>query len=169
MTRFFLGLGSNLGDRAAYLERAISALQAPDLRILRVSPVYETAPQGNANQPAFLNAVAEGETPLPAGRLLHRCSVIEQALKRKRDIPNGPRTIDIDLLLFGQAVIHSDTLEIPHPRYRERRFVLQPLWDLAPGLRDPETQRTVEEMLAGTEEQAVRKTHIALHVEGDGS
>ncbi|WP_180542006.1 2-amino-4-hydroxy-6-hydroxymethyldihydropteridine diphosphokinase, partial [Nevskia soli] len=82
MTRFFLGLGSNLGDRAAYLERALSALKAPDLRITRVSPVYETAPVGLTDQPAFLNAVAEGLTSISAERLLHRCGYIEEALKR---------------------------------------------------------------------------------------
>lgn len=165
MTRFFLGLGSNLGDRAAYLERALSALKAPDLRITRVSPVYETAPVGLTDQPAFLNAVAEGLTSISAERLLHRCGYIEEALKRRRDIPNGPRTIDIDILLYGDERIHSGELEVPHPRYRERRFVLQPLADLEPGLRDPETHRTVEEMLAETTDQVVRRTHIELAVE----
>ncbi len=165
MTRFFLGLGSNLGDRAAYLERALSALKAPDLQITRVSPVYETAPVGFTDQPAFLNAVAEGLTSLSAERLLHRCSYIEQALKRRRDFPDGPRTIDIDILLFGDESIHSSDLDVPHPRYRGRRFVLQPLADLEPGLRDPETRRTVEEMLPDTTDQVVRRTHIVLAVE----
>jgi 2-amino-4-hydroxy-6-hydroxymethyldihydropteridine diphosphokinase len=165
LTRFFLGLGSNLGDRAAYLERALSALKAPDLQIVRVSPVYETAPVGLTDQPAFLNAVAEGLTSISAERLLHRCDCVEQAFKRRRDIPNGPRTIDIDILLYGDESIRSSELDVPHPRYRERRFVLQPLADLEPGLRDPETQRTVEEMLAETTDQVVRRTHITLAFE----
>jgi len=165
LTRFFLGLGSNLGDRASYLERALSALKAPDLQITRVSPVYETAPVGFTDQPSFLNAVAEGLTSISAERLLHRCGYIEEALKRVRDTPNGPRTIDIDILLYGDESIHSSELDVPHPRYRERRFVLQPLADLEPGLRDPETQRTVPEMLAETMDQVVRRTQIVLAVE----
>ena len=166
MTRFFLGIGSNLGDRAAYMERALSALKAEDLQITRVSPVYETAPQGLADQPSFLNAVAEGMTSISAQRLLVRCTLIEKALKRRRDIPNGPRTIDLDILFFGDHIIHASDLEIPHPRYRDRRFVLQPLADLEPGLRDPATQRSVEEMLADTSDQVVRRTHITLSIEG---
>ncbi len=165
MTRFFLGLGSNLGDRASYLERALSALKATDLRITRVSPVYETAPVGLVDQPAFLNAVAEGETALSPERLLRRCNLIEHALKRQRDIPNGPRTVDIDILLYGETILHSDELELPHPRYRERRFVLQPMADLEPGLRDPVSQRTAKEMLADTTDQIVRRTPITLSVE----
>ena len=165
MTRFFLGLGSNLGDRAAFLERALATLKAPDLQIVRVSPVYETAPVGFTDQPAFLNAVAEGLTSISAERLLHRCDCVAQAFKRRRDIPNGPRTIDIDILLYGDESIRSSELDVPHPRYRERRFVLQPLADLEPGLRDPETQRTVEEMLAETTDQVVRRTHITLAFE----
>ena len=165
MTRFFLGLGSNLGDRAAYLERALSALKADDIQITRVSPVYETAPQGFTDQPPFLNAVAEGETSLSAQRLLGRCSLIEKALRRRRNIPNGPRTIDIDILFYADQIIHCGNLEVPHPRYRDRRFVLQPLADLEPGLRDPITQRTVEEMLADTCDQSVRRTHVMLAIE----
>ncbi len=132
----YFGLGSNLGDRAALLRFAVERLQAPDLRLLRVSSVYETEPVGLRAQPMFLNMVAEFESSLSPRELLERAQLVEQELGRVRTVPNGPRTIDIDLLLCGDLLVNEDDLIVPHPRYRERRFVLDPLLELNPGLRD---------------------------------
>lgn len=143
----YLGLGSNIGERERNLEQALARLEASDLRITRVSPVYETEPVGYAAQRWFLNLVAEAETELFPRQLMGRIARIERELGRVRSVPNGPRTIDIDILLFGRAVVRAGDLEIPHPRMAERRFVLAPLADLAPDLRHPATRKTVREML----------------------
>jgi 2-amino-4-hydroxy-6-hydroxymethyldihydropteridine diphosphokinase len=157
MKTTYLGLGSNVGDREANLRAAIERMRAPDLRVLRVSPVYETEPLDYTRQRWFLNLVVEAETSLFPMQLLARVARIERALGRVRDIPKGPRTIDIDILLYGKAVIRSEALEVPHPRMNERRFVLAPLADLAPDLRNPITHRTVTEMLAAAPPQSVRR------------
>jgi 2-amino-4-hydroxy-6-hydroxymethyldihydropteridine diphosphokinase len=157
MKTTYLGLGSNVGDREANLRAAIERMRAPDLRALRVSPVYETEPLDYTRQRWFLNLVVEAETSLFPMQLLARVARIERALGRVRDIPKGPRTIDIDILLYGKAVIRSEALEVPHPRMNERRFVLAPLADLAPDLRNPITHRTVTEMLAAAPPQSVRR------------
>ncbi len=158
MKRIYLGLGSNLGDRAGRLRAAIEGLAAPDLRILRASPVYETEPVDYADQPWFLNMVVEGETDLFPLQLLSRVNRIERALGRVRTVAKGPRAIDIDILLYGNVVIRSAKLEVPHPRMAERRFVLAPLADLAPELRHPESRRTVRELLAAAPPAAIRRT-----------
>jgi 2-amino-4-hydroxy-6-hydroxymethyldihydropteridine diphosphokinase len=157
MRRIYLGLGSNLGEREKMLAEAVRALDSPRLRILRLSPAYETEPVGPAGQRWFLNLVAEAETDLFPLQLLHRTSTVEAQLKRRRLAPNGPRTIDIDILLFGNFVIDADSLVIPHPRFRERRFVLAPLADLAPHLRDPVTGKSIRELLAELKGQIVRR------------
>ena len=157
MKTVFLGLGSNVGDREANLREAIGRLTAPDLRVLRTSPVYETEPVGYAAQRWFLNQVVEAETALFPLQLLARVARIERALGRVRTVPNGPRTIDIDILLYGRSVVRGARLEIPHPRMAERRFVLAPLADLAPDLRHPVTRTTITEMLEGAPAQAVRR------------
>lgn len=157
MKTVYLGLGSNMGDRAAVLQAAIRALESPRLRILRVSPVYETEPMDVPGQHWFLNLVVEAETDLFPLQLLRYTSKIEAQLGRRRLALKGPRTIDIDILLFGKSVVRMAALEIPHPRYRARRFVLAPLADLAPELRDPVTRKTVRELLAELRGQAVRK------------
>ena len=157
MKRIYLGLGSNLGEREKMLADAVRALASPGLRILRLSPVYETEPVGPAGQSWFLNLVAEAETDLFPLQLLHHTSSVETLLKRRRLAPNGPRTIDIDILLFGNFVVDRDSLEIPHPRFRERRFVLAPLADLAPHLRDPVTGKSIRELLAELKGQIVRR------------
>jgi 2-amino-4-hydroxy-6-hydroxymethyldihydropteridine diphosphokinase len=144
----YLSLGSNLGDREQMLRLALERLAAPDLRILRVSSIRETEPVDVLDQPRFLNLVAEAETGLFPKQLLARTARIELELGRKRLRPKGPRTIDIDILLYGDAVIDSPELTVPHPRMAERRFVLEPLAELAPDLRHPVTRRTVREMLA---------------------
>lgn len=143
----YLGLGSNVGDRERNLRRAVEALEAPDLRITRVSPLYETEPVEFTRQAWFLNQVAEAETELFPLQLLGRVARVERSLGRVRDIPKGPRTIDIDILFFGRAVVRTTKLEIPHPAIAERRFVLVPLAVLAPDLRHPVTRKTVREML----------------------
>jgi 2-amino-4-hydroxy-6-hydroxymethyldihydropteridine diphosphokinase len=153
----YIGLGSNIGDREAALENALSQLNTPDLRLLRKSSLYETEPIGFRDQGWFLNMVAEFETELFPKQLLHRMQKVERNLGRVRTIKNGPRTIDIDILLYGRAVVKTEELEIPHPRYRERRFTLAPLADLSPQLRDPVTRHTMAQMLAALSGQSIRK------------
>jgi 2-amino-4-hydroxy-6-hydroxymethyldihydropteridine diphosphokinase len=152
----YLGLGSNIGDREANLRAALERLAAPDLRVMRVSPIYETEPVDYTDQRWFLNLVAEAETELFPMQLLTRIGRIERELGRVRGIPKGPRTIDIDILLYGAAVVRSPKLEIPHPRMAERRFVLAPMADLAPGLRHPVTRKSIAEMLEAAPPQAIR-------------
>jgi|SRR5579883_668428 len=141
--KVYLGLGSNVGDREGNLKSAIERLP-----VVRVSPIYETEPVDYTDQPWFLNLVVEIETDLSPRDLLRFTAAIEQDLGRTRDIPKGPRTIDIDILFYGDVVVDEPDLQIPHPRIAERRFVLAPLADLAPDFRHPVTHRTVREMLA---------------------
>jgi 2-amino-4-hydroxy-6-hydroxymethyldihydropteridine diphosphokinase len=142
-----VALGSNLGNRAAHLDFAIARL-APLLDKLKTSRYYDTAPVGvSGPQPLFLNAAAVGETTLPARAFLDALLAIEQERGRERPRPNAPRTLDLDLILFGDAEIEEQGLEVPHPRFRERRFVLEPLSEIAPALRDPVTGKSVLELL----------------------
>jgi 2-amino-4-hydroxy-6-hydroxymethyldihydropteridine diphosphokinase len=157
MKTAYLGLGSNVGDREANLRAAVDRLRAPDLRVLRLSPVYETEPVDYTGQGWFLNLVLEAETSLFPMQLLARVARIERSLGRVRAVPKGPRTIDIDILLYGSAAIQSEALEIPHPRMAERRFVLAPLADLAPDLRHPIGRLSVSEMLDAAPPQTVRR------------
>jgi len=143
LKRVYLSLGSNVGDREANLRAAIQRLDP-----LRVSPIYETEPVDYQDQAWFLNVVVEAETALFPRQLLARTQRIERELGRVRTVPKGPRTIDIDILLYGDVVMRTTELEIPHPRMTERRFVLQPLVDLTPDLRHPVTHKTVRAMLA---------------------
>lgn len=153
----YLSLGSNVGEREAMLQAAIDALDSPELRVRRVSPVYETEPMEVHNQPWFLNLVLEAETRLFPLQLLFRTSKIERQLGRKRLRPKGPRTIDIDILFYGRAVIETDDLVVPHPRFAERRFVLAPMADLAPEWRDPLSHKSMRELLGKLDGQDVRK------------
>jgi 2-amino-4-hydroxy-6-hydroxymethyldihydropteridine diphosphokinase len=153
----YLGLGSNMGDRERSLRQGLEKLEAPDLHLLRTSSLYETEPVGLREQAWFLNLVAEFETTLFPRQLLHRAQQVERELGRKRTVINGPRTLDIDILLYGQTVMDCDELTIPHPRYAERRFVLAPLAELDAKLRDPVTGRTVTELLHALQGQAVEK------------
>jgi 2-amino-4-hydroxy-6-hydroxymethyldihydropteridine diphosphokinase len=158
----YLGLGSNLGGREAMLQDAVDRLHAADLRIARISSVYETAPLDFRAQPPFLNAVVEAESDLLPMQLLARIGKIERELGRKRLIAKGPRTIDIDILFFGQAIVRTAQLEIPHPRIPERRFVLEPMAELAPDFRHPLLRRSMRELLAATAGQEVRRTAAVL-------
>ena len=157
MKLVYIGLGSNLGDRAANLRAARERIAAPDLRVLRESSIYETAPRDVEDQPWFLNQVIECETDLFPRQLLARLQKIERAMGRKRRIAKGPREIDLDILLYGEAVVKSPELEVPHPRLSERRFVLEPLAELVPDKKHPGTRRTVREMLAGVSNQVMKK------------
>ena len=159
MKRVYLGLGSNVGDRQGNLREAIAQLDAAAVRVLRVSSTYETEPVDYAEQRWFLNLVVEAETELFPMQLLTRIGKIERALGRVRTLKNGPRTIDIDILLYGKAVVRSTTLEIPHPRMSERRFVLGPLAELAPDVRHPVTHKTAKQMLDAAPAQAMRLIH----------
>lgn len=140
----YIGLGSNMGDRRAHLEAALRRL-AP----LRVSPIVETEPWGRADQPRFLNAVAEIRTELGPQELLGRLLDLEHELGRERRERWGPRTIDLDLLLYGDRMIQTPDLAVPHPRLAERRFVLEGLAELCPGRTVPGLNRTVRELLEG--------------------
>ncbi len=157
MKTIYLSLGSNIGNREGNLRAAIAQLQAPDLRVLRVSPVYETAPVDYTDQRWFLNLAVEAETDLFPMQLLKRVGKIERVLGRVRTVAKGPRAIDIDILLYGSAAVRTPELEIPHPRIAERRFVLAPLADLVPELRHPITRKTVRELLDAAPQQAVRR------------
>src|SRR5271154_4253540 len=122
----YLGLGSNLGDRAAHIERALAALAAHGIEIVRRSSFYATEPVGFGSQQWFLNCVVEAATELMPRQLLRATQQVERELGRRRTVRNGPRTVDIDILVYGTSVVSMPDLEIPHPRIAERRFVLVP-------------------------------------------
>lgn len=134
-TRAFLGLGGNLGQPEPTMAAALRALDAnPGVEVERVSSIYRTPPWGQTNQPDFLNAVAEVWTDLDPHALLSLCLEIERVLKRERRERWGPRLVDIDILIFGDAVISDNTLQVPHPQMLMRAFVLVPLAEIAPDL-----------------------------------
>jgi 2-amino-4-hydroxy-6-hydroxymethyldihydropteridine diphosphokinase len=143
----YLGLGSNLGERRAYLLAAAAALPPP-VKVLRASSIYETEPWGYRDQPSFLNQVIEAETDLPPLELLAHLKQIEANLGRQPTFRYGPRLIDLDILFYGDQAIDLPGLTIPHPRLAERAFVLAPLAELAPALRHPLTGKTILELAA---------------------
>jgi 2-amino-4-hydroxy-6-hydroxymethyldihydropteridine diphosphokinase len=141
----YLSLGSNVGDRRENLDKAIARLQELGTAIA-VSSFYETEPVEFADQPWFLNCAVGVETELMPKQFLGRVMAIEQAMGRRRVRPKGPRSIDIDVLLFGNAVIETRDLVIPHPAMHQRRFVLDPLAEIAPDVRHPVFKRTIREL-----------------------
>lgn len=152
----YVGMGSNLGDRAGYLLLAVRGMLDAGLDVIRLSSIYETAPVDNLDQPAFLNMVAELRGPtLPSPvQLLARLLRIEYALGRTRDIVNGPRTIDLDLLIFKDELASTEFLTLPHPRLHLRRFVLVPLNELVPNLVHPTLSKSIHELLNRTPDQS---------------
>lgn len=138
MTTAYVGLGSNLDDPVSHVETAFEELdRLPHTRLVKRSSLHRTAPVGYANQPDFINAVAQLETGLPAERLLEELQGLEARHGRIRSFPNAPRTLDLDLLLYGRLVLNTEHLTVPHPRMREREFVLAPLREIAPDLEIP--------------------------------
>lgn len=160
MKSIFLGLGSNVGDRLRFLQKAAEAVSGfSATSVIRSSAVYETEPVGEKEQPDFLNAVLEIESELPPQELFSRLKEIEKDLGRTQTVRWGPREIDVDLLYYGHLVMEGENLRIPHPEVARRRFVLGPLAELAPDFRDPLQGRTVLDLLhACGDTSAVRST-----------
>jgi 2-amino-4-hydroxy-6-hydroxymethyldihydropteridine diphosphokinase len=158
MRLIYIALGSNVGDRAAMLARAIEEMNRAGLRVLRESSLYATQPVGGPPQAWFLNAVVEAETDWMPLRVLHTLQKIERSMGRRRTVLRGPRTLDLDILFYGSSVIRSRELEVPHPRLPQRRFVLAPLAELAPALSHPLLHKTIGELLAeSTDSSQVRR------------
>jgi 2-amino-4-hydroxy-6-hydroxymethyldihydropteridine diphosphokinase len=157
VTVAFVGLGSNLQDPRRQIQTAFAELDGmPHTRVVKQSSLYGSAPLGYAGQPDFVNAVAQLETGLPAERLLAELQQLEQRHGRERSFANAPRTLDLDLLLFGQQVVQTPALTLPHPRMHERAFVLKPLYEIAPHASIPGVG-TVENCLQQTAGQKAEK------------
>lgn len=152
----FLSLGSNLGDRREALQAALRALERRGARVVRRSSLYETAPVGLTDQPAFLNLAVEVATDLTPDELLAACRRVEDDLGRVRRERWGPRTVDIDILLYDRRTVQTADLEIPHPRITERRFVLEPLLEIAPEAALPDGRR-LDTLLPHVADQDVRR------------
>ena len=160
-TAVAIALGSNLGDRRANLAFALSALPG-FITNLRQSSWHDTAPDGvSPDQPRYLNGVVVGETSLSARELLDRLLAIETAAGRTRPSPMAPRTLDLDLILFGDKKIEEPGLAVPHPRFRERRFVLEPLAEVAPDWIDPVTGRRISQLLSDLLQRAPASTDLS--------
>jgi 2-amino-4-hydroxy-6-hydroxymethyldihydropteridine diphosphokinase len=160
----YLSLGSNIGDRLENLRQGCSQLNGERIRLRRLSSVYETEPVDYTEQAWFLNCVAEIETQLGPLSLLERLHEIENRMGRLRERPKGPRTLDIDILLYGDLTLSSENLFLPHPRMLERRFVLEPLSEIASSLRLPLSQKTVEEVLRELDDRSQVRRYGRLEV-----
>lgn len=162
----FIGLGSNLGDRAGNLLLGIRGMLSAGLPVTRLSQIYETEPVDTFPQPQFLNLVAElvGPNLPPPQELMSQLLRIELSLGRMREKTKGPRTIDLDLLLYGDEKLETEALTLPHPRMHMRRFILVPLAELCPNLRHPTLKRTIEELLSETSD----RSEVKLWTAGDG-
>lgn len=148
MVKAYLGLGSNIGNRELQLNEAIKILHAyQGIQVTQVSHIYETEPVGYTNQPKFLNLCIKIETELNPQSLLKCCLATEQQLHRKREIRWGPRTLDVDILLFGDQIIEQDNLSVPHPRMKERSFVLIPLNDIATNQIEPISNKSIGQLV----------------------
>ena len=161
MTKAFVALGANLEDPQSQVMQALDELdRIPSSRVVARSSLYRTAPVGYAAQPDFINAVAQVETALPARELLRALHRLEDAHRRTRSIPNAPRTLDLDLLLYGDCVVDDEGLTLPHPRMHERAFVLAPLAEIAAGETVPGRGR-VADLLAHVDRSGVEQLHVA--------
>jgi 2-amino-4-hydroxy-6-hydroxymethyldihydropteridine diphosphokinase len=155
VVKAYVGLGSNLGDRAGNLVLAVRGMMEASLWVTRLSSVYETEPISEVEQPPFLNMVAEVGNPLPTPQqMMARLLRIEFALGRIRDVKDGPRTIDLDLLMYGDLTSDTEFLRLPHPCLHQRRFVLEPLVEIAPRLMHPILKRSAEELLESVEDKS---------------
>jgi len=153
----FIGLGANIGDPGRQLRNALAALDGiPGTRLMRASSLWRTAPVGYAAQPDFVNAVAEVETAQAPRALLEALLAIEKRFGRERSFANAPRTLDLDLLLYGDRVLSEQGLELPHPRMHERAFVLAPLVEIAPEVEIPGKGRA-DALLARCRDQRIEK------------
>ncbi|OGB90127.1 2-amino-4-hydroxy-6-hydroxymethyldihydropteridine diphosphokinase [candidate division WOR-1 bacterium RIFCSPHIGHO2_01_FULL_53_15] len=145
--KVYLGLGSNVGDREEYIEQVIFLLEKnPNIQVTKRSSNYETEAEGGADQPAFMNAAVAIITKLPPEKLLEVCQEIETALGRDRETEWGPRTMDIDILLFDDQIVSDDKLQVPHPLMHERMFVLKPLKEIAPHAIHPVLEKSIEDL-----------------------
>ena len=154
----YVSLGSNLGDRGGNLLLAVRGMMEAALCVTRLSSIYETEPVSEVEQAPFLNMVAEVGKPLPpAEQMMARLLRIEWLLGRTRDVKDGPRTLDLDLLLYGEVQSHTEFLTLPHPRMHERRFVLEPLVEIAPRLVHPTLKLTAAELLESLNDQSAVK------------
>jgi 2-amino-4-hydroxy-6-hydroxymethyldihydropteridine diphosphokinase len=142
----YIAAGSNLGDRESYLQQALARLSGTEIRFIAGSKNYETEPVGGPPQGKYLNAVWKVETTLSAKDLLNKLFEIEKTLGRVRSERNAPRTIDLDILFYGNAVIEEPGLTVPHPRLQEREFVLRPMMDLDPGMVHPRLKKTIQQL-----------------------
>lgn len=157
-SRIYLSLGSNVGDREANLRAAIAALPGHGVRVRRLSSIYETEPVDYREQAWFLNCVVEAETQLEPIALLRTVRSIEGSMGSKKEFTKGPRLIDLDILLYGDETIGTSELQVPHPRMTQRRFVLEPLAEIAPRLRHPSWETDAAGLLARTADHSeVRK------------
>jgi 2-amino-4-hydroxy-6-hydroxymethyldihydropteridine diphosphokinase len=147
MIMVYLSLGSNLGDRHAYLKAAVDALKLI-LADIKTSSIYETEPQYVTDQPAFLNQVISGKTDLDPLEFLKQCQAIQKQVGRApQTVRFGPREIDIDIISFGDVILKTESIEIPHPRLHERLFVLEPLQEIAPNWICPRTGECVQDLI----------------------
>jgi len=152
--RYYLGLGANVGDLESNLAKARARLEKNGVRIVSASSLYRTEPVGCSGQPWFLNQVIEVETEFSPGELLRLAKRIERGMRRRSGPPDNPRPIDIDILLSGDSVFHTEQLTIPHPRLTERNFVLIPLAEIAPELVHPVFHKTIETLRRESEDRA---------------
>jgi len=163
MTKVWIGIGSNLGQREKHLYRALQNIAGlKDTRIVTLSSVYVTEPQGLTEQPSFYNMVVEVETGLAPHDLLKHLLAIERILGRVRTVRYGPRTIDLDILLYGETVLSDEHLIVPHPRMVERSFVLVPLIEIFPEAHDPRTGQPLKAYLNRLQGQGIERAHESV-------